>query len=166
MNWSEGNLNPAVCILTTLLGCFVYVCVCRQTCPQREYIHHCSCRRWAVSQTGLCLCAGSSTVSCCLAFRAFTLARWQHGVLKRWVNVTYLSVCWGTSLFLFNYHGNLCLCFRFSDSSKIWLAVKNRPVYLKKRWEHYNVMQKSHNFTCFSLLHIHPSTSARPLSVV
>lgn len=65
----------------------VPVCVCPQICPRRVCIHHCSCQLWAVSRTGLCLCVGSSTVSCCLVFRAFTPARWQHGMSKTWANL-------------------------------------------------------------------------------
>lgn len=73
--------------------CYVCVCVCLQTCPQRACTHHCLCQLWAVSQTGLCLCAGSSTVSCCPAFRAFTSTRWQRGASKRWANLTNIFLC-------------------------------------------------------------------------
>lgn len=60
------------------------VCVRVQPCPQRECIRHCSCQLWTVSRTGLCLCAGSSTVSCCRGSRASTPARWWRGAWTRW----------------------------------------------------------------------------------
>lgn len=118
--------------------CFL-TCVCPQTCPRRACIRHCSCRLWAVSRTGLCLSAGSSTVSCCLAFRASMPVRWRHGASKRSVNIiAYLHIY----LFVFWLFEMWILCCRSSGLSRILSAVKNRLVSSRKRWDHRVFVKK------------------------
>ena len=78
--------------LKTWLWASSRLCVCFQIRPQRACIHHYSCQLWTISQTGLSPCVGSSTASCCLAFRASMRIRWRRGTSTRWGNLNSVFV--------------------------------------------------------------------------
>lgn len=93
--------------------------VCPQACPQKASTRHYSCRLWAAIQTGPCLCAGSSIVSCCPASRAFTPARCPHGALKKWAQLHIYSSLWLVFPICLTASNLTCVCRRSSGLSRI-----------------------------------------------
>lgn len=100
-DWHFGKFT--IMKLKTWIWASSRLCVCLQMCPRRACIHHCSCQLWTVSQTGLSLCVGSSTASCCPAFRALTPIRWQRGTLTRWGNLNSVFVVFSLGLYKVSY---------------------------------------------------------------